>query len=100
MAPGGLSLRGGGPCGLVLPVDAIGRASVKRAMRPDLIVEGHGLRHPLVDLADGLVGVEGDFFVFEAPPQPLDEDIVPPAPSPISQYACLTPTLLDPIAGS
>lgn len=34
-------------------------------------------------IANGLVGVEIDLFVFEAPPQPLDEDIVSPASCPI-----------------
>ncbi len=29
-------------------------------------------------LQHGLVGVEVDFLVFDRPPMPLDEDIVPP----------------------
>ncbi len=72
------------PRRLVLLVHAIGRASVKRATRPDLIAEGHVARHPLVGIADGLVGMKIDLFVFEAPPQPFHEHIIlSPSPRPI-----------------
>jgi|JI10StandDraft_1071094.scaffolds.fasta_scaffold32866_7 hypothetical protein len=83
MAPGGVSLRGRGPCRQVLPVHAIGRASVKRAMRPDLIIEGHVAGHPVLSVADRLIGMAIDFLIFETPPQPLDKDIVPPPPDSI-----------------
>ena len=33
---------------------------------------------PRSGLGHGLVGVEGDFLVFDRPPKPFDEDIVPP----------------------
>ena len=52
-------------------------------MRPELIVEGHVARHPLLGVEDGLVGMEVDLFIFEAPPQPFDEDVVAPASRPI-----------------
>src|SRR6185437_964102 len=58
-------------------------ASVKRAMRPDLIVESHIVCHPLVGVVDSLVGVEIDLLVFQAPPQPFYEDIVEPASRPV-----------------
>ncbi len=83
MVPDDVGLRGGGPCRHVLPIHAIGRASVKRAMRPELIIEGQIAAHPLVGVADSLVGVQIDLFIFETPPQPFDEDIVPPPPRPI-----------------
>jgi hypothetical protein len=59
------------------------RASVKRAMRPDLFVEGHVARHPLMGVANGLVGVEIDLFIFETPPQPFQEHVVAPAAGPV-----------------
>ncbi len=52
-------------------------------MRPDLIVEGHVARHPLLGVGDGLIGMEIDLFIFEAPPQPFDEHIIPPPLRPI-----------------
>jgi len=55
-------------CLAVLPVHAIGRASVKRVIRPDLILEGHGACQPLLGGADALVGLEIDLFLFETPP--------------------------------
>lgn len=33
---------------------------------------------PRAGLGHGLVGVEVDLFVFDRPPKPFDEDIVPP----------------------
>ena len=57
-------------------------ACLKRAVRPDLIVEVH-IAPPLLDVKDGLVGMEIDLFIFEISPQPLDEDIVAPPSSPI-----------------
>ena len=57
-------------------------ACLKRAVRPDLIVEVH-IAPPLLDVKDGLVGMEIDLLIFETPPQPLDKDIVPPPPGSI-----------------
>jgi hypothetical protein len=68
VAPSSWGLCSGRLCRPVLPVHAIGRASVKRAMRPDLIIEGDVAGHPFLGMADGLVGMEIDLFVFEAPP--------------------------------
>lgn len=47
---------------------AVGRASVKRTMRPELIIKGHVVRHPLPSIVDGLVGMHIDVFIFEAWP--------------------------------
>lgn len=55
-------------------------------MRPDLIVEGHAARHPLLGVADSLVEMEIDLFIFETPPQPLHEHTVPPTPGPIHTH--------------
>ncbi len=52
-------------------------------MRPDLVIEGHVARHPLLGSADRLIGMEIHLFVFETPPQPFDEHVVAPAPGPI-----------------
>lgn len=52
-------------------------------MRPELIIEGQVTYHPVLGVSDGLVRVQIDLFIFETPPQPLDEDIVPPPPCPI-----------------
>jgi len=52
-------------------------------MRRELILEGQVARHSLLGIADGLVGTEIDSFIVEAPPQPFDEDIIPPQPHPI-----------------
>lgn len=65
------------------PEHAIGRASVKRAMRPELIIEPQVTGHALLSIVNGLVDVERDLFIFKAPPQPFDEHIIPPAPGPI-----------------
>ena len=48
---------------------------------------------PLLGIADGFVGMEIDSFVFEAPPQPLDEDVVAPTPSSI--HADLNPVVVQ-----
>ena len=52
-------------------------------MRPDLIVERQVLCHSLLGLMDGVIGVEIDLLIFETPPQPLDNDVVPPPPGSI-----------------
>jgi len=52
-------------------------------MRPDLIAESQVAGHAFPRSNDGLIGVEIDVFIFGTPPQPFDEDIVPPAPRPI-----------------
>jgi len=93
MAPGRWSLLGSGPCRFDLPVHALGRASITRAMRPELIIEGHGARDPLLSIVDGLVRIEMDLLIFETPPQPFDKDVVPPPPGPI--HADLNPMSLQ-----
>ena len=62
----------------MLPVHAIGRASVKRAMRPDLIVELDVAFEPLLRVTNRLVRVEIDLFILEAPPEAFHKDVIPP----------------------
>ena len=50
-------LRGGEPWGQVVNIHSIRRVSVKRPMRPDLVVERQVPLQALVGGADGLVGV-------------------------------------------
>ena len=50
-------LRGGEPCGQVVHIHAIRRVSVKRPVRPDLVVEDQVALQALLGCADGLVGV-------------------------------------------
>lgn len=52
-------------------------------MRSDLIVECQVPRHRLLGLADGVVSVEIDFFIFETSPQPFHEHVVAPTPGSI-----------------
>ena len=66
-----------------MTVHAIGRAAVKRAMRPDLIIKGHVAGYPDLGVVDRLIGMEIDLLIFETSPQPLDKDIVPPPPDSI-----------------
>jgi hypothetical protein len=51
------------------------------------------VRHPLVGVKYGFVGSEIDFLIFETPPQPFDEDIVPP---PLHRFAPYYPGPLKP----
>ncbi len=50
-------LCGGEPCGQVVNIHSIRRVSVKRPVRPDLVVERQVTLQTLVGGADGLVGV-------------------------------------------
>lgn len=93
MMPGCLYLRGRGPCRQVLPVHTIRRASVTRAMRPDLIIEGQVARHALLGVVDGLVGMKIDLLILEAPPQPFNKDVVSPPSGP--SHANLNPMSLQ-----
>lgn len=52
-------------------------------MQTDLIVESHVTRHAFARGPDGLLGLEIHLLIFEAPPQPFDEDVVPAPPDPI-----------------
>ncbi len=47
-------------------------------MWPDLIVEGHVARHPLVGVVHSLVSAQIDLFIFAAPPEALHNDVIPP----------------------
>jgi len=76
-------LCGGEPCGQVVNIHSIRRVSVKRLVRPDLVVERQVALQPLLGCADGLVRMQVHFLVFDALPQPLDKHIVAPAPLPV-----------------
>ena len=66
--PGGICLRGGGPCWPVLSVHAIRRATIKRAMRPDLVLAGFVACHAFPRGTDDQISLEIALFVVEAPP--------------------------------
>ncbi len=78
MAPGGSGLRSGRLCGPVFPVHAIGRASVQRAMRPEVIIEVDVVFEPLLRVTNRLVRVEIDLLLLEASPETLHKDVIPP----------------------
>lgn len=82
MAPGGICPRGGGPCKPVLSEHAIGRATIKRAIRPDLVVPDQVACHAFPRGTDGLIGLKIALFVVEAPPVNASKII-----SPSSSYA-------------
>lgn len=52
-------------------------------MWPDLIIKDQVVCPALPSVMDGLIGMEIHLFVFEAPLQPFDEDVVSPSPGPI-----------------
>jgi hypothetical protein len=62
-------------------------------MQPELVIEGQITRRPLGSLVDRFIGMEIGLFLFEAPPQSPDEDIVPPAPGPI--HSDLNPVVVQ-----
>ena len=61
-------------------VHIVGGAPVKRLMFALLVVEVHPAPHAGAGVAYGAIGVEVDFFVFQAAPEAFDEDVVHPAP--------------------
>lgn len=61
---------------MAVTVHEIGRASVKHAMRPELIIKGRVAGHHDLGVADSLIGMEMGLHIFETSPQPLAEDIV------------------------
>ena len=62
-------------------VGLVGRAPVKARMGPALVVEGEVPADRGARRADSVVGPQVDLFVFDRPPQPFDEDVVPPRAS-------------------
>lgn len=62
-------------------------------MRLELLIEGHLLRYPVLDIADGLVGAKIDLFIFEVPLQSFHKYIVSPPPSVI--HADLNPPVFE-----
>ncbi len=61
-------------------VHIVGGAPVKRLMFALLVVEVHPAPDAGAGVAYGVIGVEVDFFVFQAAPEAFDEDVVHPAP--------------------
>ena len=47
-------------------------------MRSARVVEGQVPGQPFPCLRDAVIGTQVDLFVFDRPPQPFDEDVVPP----------------------
>ena len=58
-------------------------AVAQRLVKTGLVVESDPFADAGFGLAAVAVALEIDVFVLERPPQPLDEDIVHPAPAPI-----------------
>ena len=56
-------------------------------------IEGHVAGHPFLGITDGVVSMEIDLFIFEAPPQPFHEDVIPPPARPI--HTDLNPLILE-----
>src|SRR4030095_13930784 len=61
-------------------VRSVGRHAVQRLMAADAIVKIEIAREPSVGFGDRVIGVQVALFVLYAAPQPLDEDVVDPAP--------------------
>ena len=57
----------------------IGRHAVKARMRSAAVVEIEIAADRSAGLADAVIGPQIHLLVFDAAPQPLDEDIVPPS---------------------
>src|SRR6478752_4141300 len=64
-------------------VELVGCALVQRRVRTSGVEEIDVARDPRLGLADRVIGVEVNLFVFDGPPKSLHEDIVAPRPSAI-----------------
>ena len=71
------AVQAGGQC------TPIRRASVKSPMGWLLVLEREIARYALAHGGYGLIGIQTHFFIFEAPSQPFDEHVIPPAPASI-----------------
>ena len=76
-------LCGGMPGRQVIKVHSIRCVTVKRSVRPCLVIERQVARQSLLRGAEGLVGVQIHFLVFDALPQPLDKHVVAPTTFPV-----------------
>ena len=83
VAPRVVCLCGGMPGRQVINVHSIRCVTVKRSVRPGLVIERQVALQSLVRGADGLVGVQIDLLVFDTLPQPLDTHLVAPTPFPV-----------------
>lgn len=61
----------------LVEVDLIWRESIKRGVRPSLVVEGQVAGQRSLGVADAVVGTQVDLFVFDRFPQPPDEGSTP-----------------------
>ena len=61
-----------------LEVNLIGRLAAKRLVRPNAVVEAEISFQSGSRVSNGVVGLQIDFLVFHAAPQPLDEYVVEP----------------------
>src|ERR1700730_14119862 len=57
-------------------IDLPRRAVTKALMLAFVVVEAEPGANPRLGLGNALIGIEVDFLVFEAAPEPLDEDVV------------------------
>ena len=57
--------------------------SVKRSVRPRLVVERRAAFQALLDGAAGLLGVEIHFLVFDTLPEAFDEHVIAPVSLPV-----------------
>src|SRR5260221_13846001 len=64
----------------IAEVGVIGRSGVKARMRSLTVVEVEIAADRRTCLADAVIGLEIDFFIFDRAPQSLDEDVVAPGP--------------------
>ena len=63
-------------CFISQPIDHSGWFAAKGRMRALLVVELHPLSDASLRFWSGFPGMQIDAFVFQGPPQPLDEDVV------------------------
>lgn len=71
-------LRSGAPHRQVVKVHLIGRLAVKRPVWAQLIIEGQVPLNALMRSADGLIGVQIDFLIFDALPESFHKHVVSP----------------------
>ena len=85
------SFSGASRCSAYAAVSRAGRlsqytssgASVKRSVRPRLVIACQVALQALLGGADGLVGAQIHLLVFDTLPQPFHEHVVPPATFPV-----------------
>ena len=76
-------LRRAEPCGQVVNIHSIRCVSVKRPMRPGLVLARQVACSSLLRDADRLIGMPIHLLVSDALPEPLDPHIVAPTACPV-----------------